>query len=70
MSSSSSSGGLSGGAIAGIAIAGVVVIGVIGIAIFFVSKGITLFGAVNAGTVTYSQTVTSSLSNINASSKR
>ena len=67
--SSSSSGGLSGGAIAGIAIAGVVVVGVIGFAIFFVSKGAALFGAVNAGTATYSQAATSSLSNINASNK-
>ena len=68
-SSSSSSGGLSGGAIAGIVVAGVVVVGVIGFAIFFVSKGASLFGAVNAGTATYSQSATSSLSNINPSNK-
>ena len=63
-STSSSSGGLSGGAIAGIVIGGIAIVAVIGTIIFFVSKGGGLFGGVNAGTATYTEAGTSSISNM------
>ena len=62
--SSSSSGGLSGGAVAGIVIGGIAIVAVIGTIIFFVSKRGALFGGVNAGTATYTETGTSSISNM------
>ena len=66
-SDSSSSSGLSGGAIAGIVIASVVVVVVLGTIIFFVSKGIGLFGGVKAGTSAYSEAGSSSISNMKIS---
>ena len=63
--SSSSSGGLSGGAVAGIVIGGIAVVAIIGTIIFFVSKGTSLFGGVNAASAAYTEAATSSVSNVN-----
>lgn len=65
----SSSVGLSGGTIVGIVVGSVVIVDVIGLDLLFVSKGVALTGTVNTLTAAYSQTATSSLSNINVPKK-